>query len=1552
MDGRNHALQLTASDNNLGPLLHGIDSAIFALPTIVVVLRLFTRAWVTRNFGWDDATMLLTQLLAKPSSLSRSSMAWVNNRSALSADAYTKFLKYYYLDTAQFFIALATCKISICLFLLCFSQFDKLKRILWALIGFLLISHLVLLLLVVLQCSPMHEVWIMDAPGRCFSKQWVMDINLIQAVVSFLTDFICAAFAIYLLRNLNIRRQSYIALCVLMGLGIVTGGIAIARTVTTYQIKSPNLSWVSVPNSMTRMLELNIGNIAACVPIMKPFSRYVRAQIPGRDPHQILQREIFHSEFHPRRYSRDRWIPGRVLSEKVEMDGCSATSPRRFSTMLPAIITLFVLTTPLHGLSMDRSPSMIVPMPTKDTVFPGTVNLSEGAEWPQVPWVAAYFHDQCFLRFNEYGPEYGQDFSGRVKQGFDALIYQIARSPKTTWGPSDLPLVILDGIVNLHIIWVAEFSSVKLALTLAAMRDLMAEYFGPRDIAQADFALAKSDHHQTPPELKYRPIMSSSGVLSLSRTAKCSAVLHQPIRGYCWSRRHRWTFDTSPKSLRYPESICKVCTSDFDRLPYRGIGKDLGSFTYRNLTRGEGRSSSSWAKWTSEWNDLDREQRVKSKSNGEDHAAWDRHLEKLEKDTADIYRLVRRRIEEDPFDALFGRSYLYPSRVTWWTNSDDASTTKVEKEKNDSEPKRYPATDMKSQQPLHKTVPEPETGAVPHGKSPTSSVGPTTKSEYHLEDFTIDPITMRKVPRPTIKQPSEPSVIRTNFEEPFEIPVKQYGGEKSPSHACTSPKKEASISSNIKATRPAGTGTGLTRRPSKHNWLTHEGFASPGHDATLAGLNATRNAGAPAQNLVSDVTPPSGSPGPKSSHVSHGLKYDIEENKTEDIDLLRASDIRASSGLGSRPRRESAAERRSRRETLESRFVENLNTLRPSERMLATIIEDRRAAKSRKAYEVYKATYETEISTHKAAMEAMPRRQHGAPAAGVNSALSQPEQAEGDMASNVHEFAGRERWYKRKAPHAIGLKQQETVQAVKDRALVKEIRGIYEEAYGTIDTKHRQQETGNYHIEPRKPDMATAPAPLLAQGKDVNEHSEGQKKITVPRGPLSSQEKIGTMLRQLLDDSRYMQKLVDKPESSASAREELFHRNRSIRNASDAITEALSSSLPRADERSITQAGILSSRAAASNVPEPPATEPKPLDAKKTATVYNVLAYDPSTQQITTAEMSSPGDSPSERRLSLSEALSSLTEPAKFLPYLTTLQSHGHEIVSSDTNILVLRKIYKTPPPSSTPSPVADGKSVTEKEGSRRNINPIDGTTTQTGNFASPTGFVNHDSVLLADELETTTAEQDTSGQKVRRKEDVFSGASERRREKYRYDSASDRMKRRARYRRDSRGGRTVKRMLWEIDLHLTSSNKIYGNLGNGSSYLSTWACLSKVIATSLKFDRNVAAPPVYGDRTSDHAARLRFLPARQQGFDPERVRWKLGTAYLDHQKTLVPEPLRVISVMARLQAWSSCTVQAMRRLHVGGDAQRPEHEQRPYSPVGTFRIHINFIIMQSGMEE
>ena len=276
------------------------------------------------------------------------------HRIDLSVEQYRNFLKYYYLDTAQFFIALATCKISICLFLLRLSQFNKIKRILYGLIGFLIVTHLALFFLSVFQCSPADKVWNLGDSGKCFSPQMIMNILIAQGVLSIITDFICAAFPIVLLRNLKIKTQTKIALCSLMGLGIITGGIAMARTVTAWQVKSDDLSWVGVPNAMTRIFEVNIGNIAACVPILKPFGRYVHARVTGRDPHEMLRRRASPSSspsnWHSKRFWLRRPIPAYTKTERELQDVPAEVQRAPWSPARESVATERTLDLPLQGV--------------------------------------------------------------------------------------------------------------------------------------------------------------------------------------------------------------------------------------------------------------------------------------------------------------------------------------------------------------------------------------------------------------------------------------------------------------------------------------------------------------------------------------------------------------------------------------------------------------------------------------------------------------------------------------------------------------------------------------------------------------------------------------------------------------------------------------------------------------------------------------------------------------------------------------------------------------------------------------------------------------------------------------------------------------------------------------------------------------------------------------------------------------------------------------------------------------------------------------------------
>ncbi|KAK0129007.1 hypothetical protein ONS95_000947 [Cadophora gregata] len=223
--------------------------------------------------------------------------------------------------------------------------------------------------------------------------------------------------------------------------------------------------------------------------------------------------------------------------------------------------------------------------------------------------------------------------------------------------------------------------------------------------------------------------------------------------------------------------------------------------------------------------------------------------------------------------------------------------------------------------------------------------------------------------------------------------------------------------------------------------------------------------------------------------------------------------------------------------------------------------------------------------------------------------------------------------------HGESARSRRDKKEIRDRKnLVREIRGIYEEAYGTIDTKHRQ--------------------------------------VQLPKTTVAKQQSTSQSSGQTLQS---------------------------------------------------------------------PATAPPP-------TMYKILAYDPTMQSVSTAETTSivPDSSDS---LTPADVLLRLSNPSKFFPHFQSLQSQGYEIVAGSGDVLVFRKVRSGAPvlPKVETPAEAHAKAVTQER--KRVTNPIDGmqSTPITGDFASPTGFVNYD-------LPRGTEAPFKSNIDVRREEPVFSG--------------------------------------------------------------------------------------------------------------------------------------------------------------------------------------------------
>jgi hypothetical protein len=158
---------------------------------------------------------------------------------------------------------------------------------------------------------------------------------------------------------------------------------------------------------------------------------------------------------------------------------------------------------------------------------------------------------------------------------------------------------------------------------------------------------------------------------------------------------------------------------------------------------------------------------------------------------------------------------------------------------------------------------------------------------------------------------------------------------------------------------------------------------------------------------------------------------------------------------------------------------------------------------------------------------------------------------------------------------------------------------------------------------------------------------------------------------------------------------------------------------------------------------------PSPEALAEKSTHYKVLAYDPSTQSVSVAPIFTSLKGKTSFLPSPADVMPRLSNPAKFFPYFAQLLTEGYQIASGSGNVLVFRKVSG----STSPHDVTMASHHYQPDSSH--INPIDGMqpVAATGNFASPTGFVNYEYPLEVPEEPRFKSNID-----VRRTEPVFSG--------------------------------------------------------------------------------------------------------------------------------------------------------------------------------------------------
>ncbi|KAK3174748.1 hypothetical protein OEA41_001994 [Lepraria neglecta] len=266
-------------DVNLGL---GIIASVAVTTTaciFAVVLRFWVRGRLVKAIGWDDWTILLALIgtvIGTALDFVEVHEGFGRPQFYLNQHQLREFRKYTYGEWLQTFATLMFTKISICIFLMRIPTAKALIRPLQAAIVGLIVSNIILTVLWIVQCRPLEGAWNTDVESKCFSRGQLQRIIMAQAVMSAVSDFAFAAFPILILWRVQMALKSKIALCVLMGLGVVTGACCIVRTTLNWQaIPKYDYTYGGLDNWFWRLFEVQLGIIAASIPALRPGYKWL-----------------------------------------------------------------------------------------------------------------------------------------------------------------------------------------------------------------------------------------------------------------------------------------------------------------------------------------------------------------------------------------------------------------------------------------------------------------------------------------------------------------------------------------------------------------------------------------------------------------------------------------------------------------------------------------------------------------------------------------------------------------------------------------------------------------------------------------------------------------------------------------------------------------------------------------------------------------------------------------------------------------------------------------------------------------------------------------------------------------------------------------------------------------------------------------------------------------------------------------------------------------------------------------------------------------------------
>ncbi|KAM3076961.1 hypothetical protein ACMFMG_003572 [Clarireedia jacksonii] len=265
----------------------GVCSAMLVLITVVVGARIWIRLkYAKGGLGADDYCIIAAWVLGAAFDLDPINQV----KYGLGQHIYdlpdptilTGSLELYYFGELLYYICVSVTKMAILFLYLRLATSKTFRKLVWCVMGFVILTALSSCLASIFQCTPIKKSWSLDkhSPGHCINVNALFYAN---ASLDIFQDLVIYILPMNMLYHIQIPKRQKYALMLVFAVGgfvVVTGAIRLYYLQGAQASDDP--SYDNVGGAVWSSIESNIGIVCASLPHFKPLIDRFLPSLMGR----------------------------------------------------------------------------------------------------------------------------------------------------------------------------------------------------------------------------------------------------------------------------------------------------------------------------------------------------------------------------------------------------------------------------------------------------------------------------------------------------------------------------------------------------------------------------------------------------------------------------------------------------------------------------------------------------------------------------------------------------------------------------------------------------------------------------------------------------------------------------------------------------------------------------------------------------------------------------------------------------------------------------------------------------------------------------------------------------------------------------------------------------------------------------------------------------------------------------------------------------------------------------------------------------------------------